>query len=54
MYLKKTVAIMALILIILSGIGGIFCLSLGIACILSASQENELPDIEDVDILTKT
>jgi hypothetical protein len=45
---------MVFILIILSGIGGIFCLSLAIACILAVSRENVLPDIEDVDLLTKT
>ena len=41
---------MVLILIILSGIVGIFTLYLVIACLLAASQENGLPDIEDIEI----
>jgi len=42
--------IMILFLLILSGIGVIFCLYLAIACLLAASQENVLPDIEDIEI----
>jgi hypothetical protein len=41
---------MALVLLILSGICGIFCLYLSIACLLAASQENVMPDIEDIEI----
>ena len=41
---------MLYVLLILSGIVGIFCLYLGIACLLAASQENYFPDIEDVEI----
>jgi len=38
------------VLLILFGIGGLFCLYLTVACLLAASQENVLPDIEDVEI----
>ena len=48
--LKKKVEIMDLVLLILSGIGGIVCLYLAIDCLLAASQENMLTDIKDVDI----
>jgi hypothetical protein len=41
---------MDLVLLILSGIGGIFCLYLAIDCLLTASRENMLPDIEDIEI----
>lgn len=42
---------MDLVLLILSGIGGIFCLYLAIDCLLAASQENMMTDIKDVDIV---
>ncbi|MFO7560260.1 MAG: hypothetical protein R6X10_15615 [Desulfobacterales bacterium] len=41
---------MVFALLILSGIGGIFSLYLAIACLLAASRENVLPDIEDIEI----
>jgi len=41
---------MLLVLLIISGIFGIFCLYLAVACLLAASQENMFPDIEDVEI----
>jgi hypothetical protein len=37
------------VLFVLFGIAGLFCLYLTVACLLAASQENVLPDIEDVE-----
>ncbi len=38
------------VLLILLGIGAIFCLYFASACIYAASREYELPDIEDIDV----
>ena len=50
MHLNKKVEIMVLVLLVISGIGGLFCLYLAVACLLAASRENGLPDIEDIEI----
>jgi hypothetical protein len=47
---KKRMEIMIQLLLIISGIGVMFCLYLAIVCLLAASQENMLPDIEDIEI----
>jgi hypothetical protein len=41
---------MVQVLLVIFGLGSIFCLYLVIACLIAASQENELPDIEDIEI----
>ena len=38
------------ILLTIVGIAAIFCLIAGIACLLAASAEIQLPDIEDVEV----
>lgn len=40
-----------IILLIIVGIAAMFCLIEGIACLLAASDENQLPDSEDVEVL---
>ena len=39
-----------LIILIIAGIAAIFCLIAGIVFLLAASNEMQLPDIEDVEI----
>ena len=41
------------VIIILSivGLAAVICLVAGIACLLAASKEIQLPDIEDVEVL---
>ena len=39
------------ILIIIVGIIAILCLFVAITCLLAASRENQLPDIEDIEIV---
>ena len=39
------------ILLIISVIVSIFCLCAVIACLFTASKENSLPDIEDVELV---
>ena len=41
---------MLYILLALFGLGGIFCLYLAVICLLAASRENTLPDINDVEV----
>ena len=41
---------MDLALLIISGIGGLLCLYLATDCLLRASRENVLPDIESIEI----
>jgi hypothetical protein len=36
------------IILIIAGIAAMLCLIAGIICLLAASNENQLPDIEDV------
>ncbi len=40
-----------IILLIIVGIAAMFCLIEGIACLLAASDENQLPDSEDVEFV---
>jgi uncharacterized membrane protein len=47
----KMVGIMFKILLIISVIVAIFCICVVIACLLAASRENGLPDIDDVDLV---
>lgn len=37
------------ILLVLTGIAVIFCLSLAVVCLFSMSRKNQLPDIEDIE-----
>lgn len=39
-----------IITLIIVGIAAMFCLIAGIACLLAASNEIQLPDIEDIEI----
>ena len=39
-----------LIILIIGVIAAMFCLIVGIVCLLAASNEMQLPDIEDVEI----
>jgi hypothetical protein len=39
-----------IILLIIVGIAAMFCLIAGIVCLLAASNEIQLPDIEDIEI----
>ena len=39
-----------IIILVIVGLAAVICLIGGIACLLTASNEIELPDIEDVDI----
>jgi hypothetical protein len=38
-----------IILLIIVGIAAIFCLIEGIICLLAASDENQLPDSDDIE-----
>jgi uncharacterized membrane protein YuzA (DUF378 family) len=38
------------IILIIVGIAAVLCLIAGIICLLAASDENQLPDIEDVEV----
>lgn len=40
-----------IILLIIVGIAAMFCLIGGIACLLAAADENQLPDSEDVEFV---
>jgi hypothetical protein len=42
--------IIVLILLIFGGIGAILCLYGAAVCLLAASDENQLPDIENVEV----
>ncbi len=42
-----------IILLIIVGIAAMLCLFGAIDCLLAASRENQLPDIEDVEIVEK-
>lgn len=35
--------------LIFTGLAGIFCIYLAMACLFAAARENSLPDIEDVE-----
>ena len=39
-----------IILLIIVGIAAMLCLIAAIACLLAASDENHLPDIDDVEV----
>ena len=39
------------ILLIIAALAAVYCLCAAIACLLAASREIELPDIEDVEII---
>lgn len=43
--------IIVLILLIFIGIVAILCLYSAAVCLLAASDENQLPDIEDVEVV---